>query len=152
MMFYTQVALPAPVSSSSMFRSTMNMAASPARFAPTERINMHTPIRPAALAVLRRPLIAIFENDCGWTATVPFDLGSKFQVSTSADVDVSLEPGPFGNTIHGSDDAIVVFRLLEADGKTPVPFSAMPEPATWGLLLFGLAAGPLVYRKRLQMR
>lgn len=83
---------------------------------------------------------------------MPFDLGSKFQVSTSADVDVSLEPGPFGNTIHGSDDAIVVFRLLEADGKTPVPFSAMPEPATWGLLLFGLAAGPLVYRKRLQMR
>ena len=92
---------------------------------------------------------------CQVTATVPFDLGSAFQISTSAGVEESLEPTSdpcCGGSAHGYDDALIVFRLLEADGTTPVPFTTTPEPATWGLLLFGFAAGCLTYRKRLQMR
>lgn len=84
---------------------------------------------------------------CQQTETVPFNLGSEFQISTSADVEESLEPSPFGDP-HGSDDAIVVFRLLEADGTTPVPFSATPEPSSWGLLLFGLAIGMCLMSRR----
>jgi hypothetical protein len=83
-------------------------------------------------------------DDCGWTATVPFDLGSEFRVSAFAGVEVSLP------TSHGYEDGIVVFRLLESDGTTPVPFSATPEPASWGLLLFGLAGACFVSRKRIR--
>lgn len=85
-------------------------------------------------------------NDCGWTATEPFDLGSEFRISAFAGVIVS------DGSSHGYEDGIVVFRLLESDGTTPVPFSATPEPATWGLLLFGLFTGWWMRRKRLQIR
>lgn len=89
---------------------------------------------------------------CQVTATVPFDLGSGFQVSTSAGVKEFLEPTSDpccgGGSAHGYDDALIVFRLLESDGATPVPFSATPEPATWALLLFGLGATWLAGTKR----
>ncbi len=91
---------------------------------------------------------------CQRTAIVAFDLGSEFQISTSASVEENLEPTSdpcCGGSAHGSDDAIVVFRLLEADGTTPVSFSATPEPASWELLLFGLAIGMcLMSRKRIK--
>lgn len=94
------------------------------------------------------PLSCDFEGDCIWTATVPFNLGSGFQVSTSADIEALLEPNNAGASFSGGDDALVIFRLLESDGTTLVPFSATPEPASWALLLFGLTAGWLVYRRR----
>lgn len=90
---------------------------------------------------------------CQRTAIVPFDLGSAFQISTSAGVEENLEPTSdpcCGGSAHGYDDALIVFRLLESDGTTPVPFSITPEPASWGLLLLGMAAGAcFACRKRL---
>jgi hypothetical protein len=87
-------------------------------------------------------------EDCEYEATVPFDLGSAFQVSVSANSAAAAISSSLG-AIKGRDaESIVVFRLLESDGTTPVPFSATPEPATWGLLLFGLAGAWFVSRKR----
>lgn len=84
---------------------------------------------------------------CLVTATLPFDLGSKFHVALSADAEGLLEPNGTG-LVAGGDDALVIFRLLESDGTTPVPFSATPEPTTWALLLFGLGATWLAGTKR----
>lgn len=85
-------------------------------------------------------------NFCGFegcqvTATVPFYLGSGFQISTSASVEEFLDATSdpcCGGSAHGYDDALIVFRLLESDGTTPVPFTSTPEPASWGLLLIGM--------------
>ena len=84
-------------------------------------------------------------DGCAWTATVPFDLGSEFRISAFAGVEVSLEPNSFGSP-HGYEDGIVIFRLLESDGTTPVAFSSTPEPSSWGLLLCGLMLGACVLK------
>jgi hypothetical protein len=85
------------------------------------------------------PFGTCFEG-CAYTATVPFDLGSDFQVSVDANVTESLDAGASGIVDHGTVSSIVTFRLLEADGSTPVAFSTVPEPATAGFLLLGIAA------------
>ena len=96
------------------------------------------------------PPLHCFIEDCEYEATVPFDLGSEFQVSVSANAAVAVSSAPGSSRGH-DDDSQVVFRLLESDGATPVPFSVTPEPSTWGLLLCGLAIGAcLVPRKRLR--
>jgi hypothetical protein len=70
-------------------------------------------------------------DDC----CLPFELGSEFQVVVSAFA------GAGGSSSHGSSSATLEFQLTDADGA-PVEFFpvVIPEPATWGLLLFGLAA------------
>jgi hypothetical protein len=89
-------------------------------------------------------------SNCWWNDTVPFDLGTKFLVTVSANVNESLPAGSTGYTA-GDANASVLFRLLEADGTTVVPFSVVPEPSTWGLLLLGLAgSGRLVWRSRIK--
>jgi hypothetical protein len=67
----------------------------------------------------------------------PFELGALFSVSVSASAGAGGGP-PNAQ----SSSASVNFLVLEPDGITPVPFFsvATPEPATWGLLLFGLSA------------
>jgi hypothetical protein len=77
-------------------------------------------------------------EDCDYVGTLPFELGSQFQVSASATADVS-------NCFVGSVGCpfglvYAPFSLFEANGTTPVPFSIMPEPSAWGLLLLGLTA------------
>jgi hypothetical protein len=73
------------------------------------------------------------------TYTLPFDLGSPFQVS------VSTSTGPIsavcGEDLCPNGEVKVVFSLLEANGTTPVPFFVTPEPSTCGLVFVGLAAG-----------
>ncbi len=73
----------------------------------------------------------------------PFELGSVFQISVSANA------SPGGCEFDGCTQAvgIVQFFLTEADGTTGVPFFAVvtPEPASWGLLLFGFGALAVFY-------
>ena len=86
---------------------------------------------------------------CQWMSTVPFDLGVDFQVNASSDDGEIASFSSFVN--HGYTDAVVTFRLLEADETTPVPFSAIPEPSTWVLLLLGLSAcGRLAWCSRIK--
>lgn len=87
-----------------------------------------------------------FES-CGWTATVPFELGVPFQVIAEADNGTSF-PASMGSSVSGGSDAIVEFTLFEADGTTPVPFFPVPEPATWALLIAGLGWLGFYFRRR----
>ena len=92
------------------------------------------------------------DEGCQWTATVPFDLGTAFRVTADAN---DVESVMAGNILidHGDVNSVVVFRLLEADGTTPVAFSAVPEPSTFGLLLIGFcASGWLVLHRNARSR
>ncbi len=80
----------------------------------------------------------------------PFELGEVFQVYLTANGGAGGSPGCDSNCGPGAGEStagISIFQLTEADGTTPVPFFAIvtPEPATWGFLLFGLAACALFY-------
>ncbi len=77
--------------------------------------------------------------------TLPFDLGSPFQVSVSADAGVG--PPPQKEFINGAD-ANVSFSLLEANGTTAVPLFITPEPSTWTLLLLGLCGAWFTLSRR----
>jgi hypothetical protein len=88
----------------------------------------------------------ITENQMHYCCSVPmlpFELGSVFQVSLSANA------APGGCEFDGCTQAVaeVQFSLTEADGTTPVPFFTLvtPEPASWRFLLFGLTACAVFY-------
>lgn len=92
------------------------------------------------------PFGTCFEG-CQWASTVPFELGVPFQVTASSnDSESSLDTST--SIAHGNTDAIVTFRLLEADGTTPVPFSVIPEPSAWALSLAGFVALGFCLRSR----
>ena len=76
------------------------------------------------------------QEECLYSATVPFELGTTFQVSVSAN-SVIIAGEPEGGHDGGST---VLFGLFDANGS-PVPFSAVPEPGTGAML--AIAAGVL---------
>jgi hypothetical protein len=77
-------------------------------------------------------------DGCFYTATLPFDVGSEFEVSISANASGSIAP-PYPGL--GSEAiAELSFEVLSADGGK-VPFTLVPEPSTNALLLLGLALG-----------
>jgi hypothetical protein len=93
-------------------------------------------------------------ESCSWNAKVPFDLGADFQVTIESGAGAT-PPVPTGyppiNVDHGASDGTLVFTLLEANGKYPVPFFAVPEPSEWELLLVGLGAcGWLAHRRTIR--
>lgn len=91
-----------------------------------------------------------FFGGCRYTATLPFDLGANFRVSISADAGVSISPPAPGGPEGAGRDALggLSFQLLEANGGK-IPFSLVPEPSSWTLLLLGFGAGTfLLLRKR----
>jgi hypothetical protein len=73
--------------------------------------------------------------------TVPFELGTYFQVSAFA----PMTPTEFeinfpGQSFYAYNNVNVSFQLFEADGVTPVPLFLAPQPSTFGLLLCGTLA------------
>ncbi len=88
--------------------------------------------------------------DCEFSETLPFDLGSVFSISTSANAAITNGLADFSNKSSG--DADLTFLLLESDGKTSVPLFVTPEPSTWGLFLFGIVACSWLTAKRNQTR
>ena len=78
----------------------------------------------------------IAPTDCGTQACLymgrlPFQLGSQFAASASVLA--------YASTGYGISQSAVDFSLLEADGTTPVPFFATPEPFPGGLQIVGLS-------------
>lgn len=84
---------------------------------------------------------------CLYNATLPFDLGTKFQILESASATTSITPsfGFFGSGEGGL--ATLNFTLLASDGTTSVPFSVVPEPSTCSLLLLGFAGATSFLKK-----
>ena len=79
-------------------------------------------------------------DGCAWQNTEPFQLGSTFEISAFAkDIGVFQASG---------SDAKIEFRLLEADGATPVSFSMVPEPEEGGLLALALAGFACLRRRK----
>jgi hypothetical protein len=75
-----------------------------------------------------------------YTATLPFDLGTGFQISAFAGGSASVTPSsPTLGSAQGGQASVTSFRLFEANGTTPVPFSAVPEPSNWGLLIISIS-------------
>lgn len=83
-------------------------------------------------------------EDCEYTATVPFELGTTFQVSVAT----GAGAGP-GSSQGGHDgEAQLVFNIFDANGA-PVPFALAPEPSTWALFSLGtLSVGWFVRQRR----
>ncbi len=75
---------------------------------------------------------------CEFVATLPFDLGTTFNTSISADAAIGNGMALFTDKAY--IDPYVTFSLLESDGKTSVPLFVTPEPSAWGLFLLGLVA------------
>ena len=84
-------------------------------------------------------------EDCEYVATVPFDLGAQFQVTVSAQSAGSATA--IGGSGQGAD-AFVIFRLLEADGTTVVPFTPVPEPKSFWIVLVATTAGAYFVRQQ----
>ena len=79
---------------------------------------------------------------CTYRATLPFDLGTRFQFMVSAGAGSSVTYSPSGPSGSGSGGlADLTFTLLEPDGKTTVPYYVVPEPSTFSLLFLVLAGG-----------
>ncbi len=72
------------------------------------------------------------------TTTLPFNLGSAFQVSLSADEQIGGNNPPPPDFELADRGAHVSLSLLEANGTTAVPLVITPEPSTWSLLFLGL--------------
>jgi hypothetical protein len=82
-------------------------------------------------------------EDCEYTATLPFQLGTTFQLSVSGDAGAG--PGPSLGGREG--EAQVVFNIFDANGA-PVPFAAVPEPSTWALFSLAMLSGGWFARQR----
>lgn len=82
------------------------------------------------------------------TLLLPFTLGDSFsfQITESDSVNGDVDSGDS----EGTDQTAISFRLLEADGATPValydPPATAPEPATFGILSLGVAGLVLAAR------
>lgn len=90
-----------------------------------------------------------FIDDCEYIATVPFDLGTQFQVS------VAGHAGAAATTLGGNGrdgSGQVLFRLLEANGTTVVPFAAVPEPTSGAMLLIAATIGACFARRQRRSR
>jgi len=66
---------------------------------------------------------------------LPFTLGQPFTFSENLMLSASSS-NPAGVVESGTGSVSFQFRLLEADGETPVAMAAIPEPSTWTLLAF----------------
>ena len=77
--------------------------------------------------------------NCIYSATVPFDLGTDFEVAVSSDT--NLSSAGFSQPEFVSIRSTISFSLLEADGTTAVPLFVVPEPVTWKILGLGFVAG-----------
>lgn len=66
---------------------------------------------------------------------LPFTLGQPFTFSENLMLSASSS-NPAGVVESGTGSVSFQFRLLEADGETPVAIAAVPEPSTWTLLAF----------------
>lgn len=90
------------------------------------------------------PLIQCHFGGCDYGGTLPFDIGTEFQVSVSAGVE-----GGFCFSTCASADSSITFSLFEADGMNAGFEVAppIPEPSTLGLVLFGIAAAGLIARR-----
>lgn len=87
-------------------------------------------------------------ESCHSIGTLPFDLGTEFQVLESASAGASLTPSSgVPDSVQGGF-ATVTFTLLEADGTTPVPFSVVPEPSSWALSVLGFGLGCVLWWSR----
>jgi hypothetical protein len=93
------------------------------------------------------PGSTITQESCNGSATLPFELGTTFQVSALAPGATDLQLATNGSVIAVEDGVNVTFGLFDANGA-PVPFFAAPEPATYGLLLSGIALFPILRRRR----
>src|SRR4051794_8772537 len=66
---------------------------------------------------------------------LPFTLGQPFTFSENLLL-LASSSNPAGVVESGTGSVSFQFRLLEADGETPVPVETVPEPSTWTLLAF----------------
>ncbi|MBV9085574.1 MAG: PEP-CTERM sorting domain-containing protein [Acidobacteriaceae bacterium] len=80
---------------------------------------------------------------------MPFDLGSPFQISVSANANASGTIPDIGAGF-GTDGGVEVMcvGLLEPDGTTLVPFVVTPEPGSWALVMLGMGGSAAVILKR----
>ena len=86
-------------------------------------------------------------EDCEYTATLPFQLGTTFQISAAAHAGVGPGPSEGGH----SGLAQVVFNIFDASGA-PVAFTAVPEPSTWALLVLAMSsAGWFIGWRRIRL-
>jgi hypothetical protein len=85
---------------------------------------------------------------CRYVVTLPFDLGTDFQVLVGASAAASISsPGGSGQQAAST----VSFNLFDARGD-PVAFSLVPEPPTWLLSVLGLSAAGWSLTKRYRSR
>lgn len=71
----------------------------------------------------------------GLPQRLPFTLGQPFTFSENLRL-LASSSNPAGLIESGTGSVSFQFRLLEADGETPVTIEAVPEPSTWSLLAF----------------
>jgi hypothetical protein len=83
-------------------------------------------------------------EDCIYDTTLPFELGSAFQLSTS-----DLAYGGSKGAYTGAD---ITISLFEAKGTTPVALLPAPEPWMVTLCLLGVSACAFLGFKRTQRR
>lgn len=76
------------------------------------------------------PPVSCFIESCVYVGTLPFELGSPFQITASAMA--------YANPQEGGSESLLSFSLLEADATTPAEYSAVPEPFTRGVQIVGL--------------
>ncbi len=76
---------------------------------------------------------------CEWIGMLPFTFGAgrTFTASLTDSVSAAVSCGAAGSC--EPDNLTFDFSLLESDGKTPVPFTAVPEPSCVLLLGTGIA-------------
>jgi hypothetical protein len=82
-------------------------------------------------------------EDCLYTATLPFQIGTTFQIAVAA----SAGAGP-GSSGGGHDgEAEVLFNIFDTNGAS-VPFAAVPEPSPWALLSLAMLSAGWFARRR----
>ena len=91
------------------------------------------------------PPVSCGTEDCVYTATLPFQLGTTFQISVAA----NAAAGPASSNGGHDGEAQVVFNILDANGAS-VPFAAVPEPSTWALFSLAMLCAGWFARHRVR--